>query len=121
MAAFLATYIRGWGWARANPAAARDALRRFYTQGGVEISDRGVEQEFSARPTYTLAQQLAAMDRAAHPSEADRALGAIAAFMVEVGTMPRAPEAKAFVTDEYLKMVAADPKLRAFATEFDKP
>jgi hypothetical protein len=27
---------------------------------------------------------------------------------------------KTFVTDEYMKMVAADPKLNAFATEVDK-
>ena len=39
---------------------------------------------------------------------------------VEVGTLPQAPDPKKFVTDEYLKMVAADPKLKAFATEFDK-
>jgi hypothetical protein len=50
----------------------------------------------------------------------DKWLGEIAKFMVEVGTLPQAPDVKAFVTDEYLRMVAADPKLKAFATEFDK-
>lgn len=119
VAAFLSVYVRAWGWAKAHPAEARDALKRFYTQGGVEISDRGVEQEFTLRPTYTLGEQLALMDRSANPSTVDRSLGGIAAFMVEVGTFPRAPEAKSFVTDEYMRMVAADPKLRAFATEFD--
>jgi NitT/TauT family transport system substrate-binding protein len=39
--------------------------------------------------------------------------------MVEVGTLPRAPDVKGFITDEYLKMVANDPKLKAFATEFN--
>jgi hypothetical protein len=40
--------------------------------------------------------------------------------MVEVGTFPQAPDVKTFVTDEFMKMVAADPKLKAYATEFDK-
>jgi NitT/TauT family transport system substrate-binding protein len=44
----------------------------------------------------------------------------ISAFMTDVGTLPQSPDPKGFITDEYLKRVAADPKLRAFATEFDK-
>jgi hypothetical protein len=31
------------------------------------------------------------------------------------GTFPEAPAASKFITDEYMKMVDADPKLKAFA------
>lgn len=120
VAAFLATYLRAWGWAKANPKEARDALKRFYTQGGVEISDRAVDQEFEQRPTFSLDEQLKVLNRPSGPSEVDQWLGSIASFMVEVGTLPRAPDTKTFVTDEYMKMVASDPKLKAFATEFDR-
>lgn len=119
VAAFLATYLRGWGWAKANPKEAREALKRFYTQGGVEISDNAVEQEFSKRPTFSLDEQLKLMSRANGPSQVDGWLGNIASFMVEVGTLPRAPDPKTFVVDDYMKMVESDPKLKAFATEFD--
>ena len=43
----------------------------------------------------------------------------IGKFMADVGTFPQAPDVKTFVTDDYMKMVAADAKLKAFATEFD--
>ena len=49
-----------------------------------------------------------------------KTFGDIAKFMVSTGTLPKEPDTKSFITDEYMKMVAADPKLKAFATEFDK-
>ncbi|MBM1173564.1 ABC transporter substrate-binding protein [Microvirga arabica] len=119
VAAFLATYLRGWSWAKANPTEAADAMKRFYSQGGVEISDRAIKQEFDLRPTYNLTEQLKSMDRANGASEADKWFGNIASFMAEAGTFPRAPDMKTVITDEYMKMVASDPKLKAFATEFD--
>ena len=86
----------------------------------MEVSDRGIAQEVALRPVYSLAQQLALMDRSKGPSEVDGWMGKIGGFMAEVGTLPRAPDPKTFVVDDYMKMVAADPKLKAFATEFDK-
>jgi NitT/TauT family transport system substrate-binding protein len=60
------------------------------------------------------------LDRSKGPSKVDGWLTDIGKFMAEVGTFPQAPDVKRFVTDDYMKMVAADPKLKAFATEFDK-
>src|SRR5215211_2103888 len=120
VAAYLAVYLRSWGWAKANPKEAREMTKKFYAQGGVEISDRAIEQEFALRPVFLLDEQLKIMNRSGGASEVDKWFGEIGKFMVEVGTLPQAPDVKAFITDEYLKMVAADPKLRAFATEFDK-
>ena len=120
VAAYLAVYLRAWGWAKANLKEAHDMTKKFYAQGGVEISDKAIEQEFALRPVFLLDEQLKIMDRSKGGSDVDKWLGDIAKFMVEVGTLPQAPDVKAFVTDEYMKMVAADPKLKAFATEFDK-
>jgi ABC-type nitrate/sulfonate/bicarbonate transport system substrate-binding protein len=120
VAAYLAVYLRSWGWAKANPKEAREMTKKFYAQGGVEISDQAIEQEFALRPVFLLEEQLKIMDRAGGASDVDKWFGEIANFMVEVGTLPQAPEVKSFVSDEYLKMVAADAKLKAFATEFDK-
>jgi ABC-type nitrate/sulfonate/bicarbonate transport system substrate-binding protein len=121
VAAYLAVYLRSWGWAKSNPKEAREMTKKFYAQGGVDISDAAIEQEFASRPVFLLDEQLRIMDRSSSGgSEVDKWLGEIAKFMVEVGTLPQAPDVKAFVTDEYLRMVAADPKLKAFATEFDK-
>ncbi len=119
VAAYLAVYLRGWGWAKANPKEARAMMKKFYAQGGVDISDSAMDQEFAQRPVFLLDQQLKIMNRAKGASEVDRWLSDIAKFMVDVGTLPQAPDVKAFVTDDYMKMVAADQKLRAFATEFD--
>lgn len=121
VAAYLATYLRAWGWAKANPAETRGMIKAFYGEGGLEISDAGIEKEMALRPVFSLAQQLELMDRSKGASAVDGWMSKIAAFMAEVGTLPRAPDVKTFVTDEYMKMVAADPKLKAFATEFDKP
>ena len=119
VAAYLAVYIRGWGWALKNPKEARAMMKRFYAQGGVEISDKAMDEEFAQRPVFLLDQQLKIMDRSKGASEVDHWLADIGQFMVSAGTFPRAPEVSKFVTDQYLKMVAADPKLKAFATEFD--
>jgi NitT/TauT family transport system substrate-binding protein len=120
VAAYLAVYLRGWGWAKQNPKEARAMMKKFYAQGGVDISDSGMEKEFAERPVFLLDQQLKIMDRSKGASEVDRWLTDIGKFMVDVGTVPQAPDVKTFVTDDYMKMVAADPKLKAFATEFDR-
>ncbi|HZP77746.1 MAG TPA: ABC transporter substrate-binding protein [Pseudolabrys sp.] len=120
VAAYLAVYLRAWSWAKANPKEAKAMTKKFYAQGGVDISDSAIDKEFAQRPVFLLDQQLKIMDRSKGASDVDKWLGDIGKFMVEVGTFPKAPDVKAYITDDYLKMVAADPKLKAFATEFDK-
>jgi hypothetical protein len=36
-------------------------------------------------------------------------------YLRSTGTLAAAPDPKTFITDEFMKRVAADPKLRAFA------
>ena len=120
VAKFLAVYLRGWSWAKANPAEARTLALDFYKQGGLEVSARAMDQEFALRPTFGLDEQLKIMARGADPSTVDGWLGEIGKFITEVGTIPASPDVKSYITDEFMKKVAADPKLKAFATAFDK-
>ena len=120
VAAYLAVYLRTLGWEKSHLDEARAMMKKFYSQGGVDISDNATKKEFSQRPIYLLNDQLKIMDRSKGESQVDQWLGNISKFMVDVGTLPKAPDVKTFVTDEYMKMVASDPKLKAFATEFDK-
>jgi ABC-type nitrate/sulfonate/bicarbonate transport system substrate-binding protein len=120
VAAFLAVYLRGWSWAKANPAEARSLALDFYKQGGLEVTAHAMDEEFRLRPTFSLDEQLHLMDRAKGPSTMDGWFAEISKFLTEVGTVQSAPEANSYITAEFMTRVASDPKLKAFATEFDK-
>lgn len=120
VAKFLAVYLRGWSWAKANPAEARTLGLAFYKQGGLEVTPQAMDQEFALRPTFGLDEQLKLMNRGGAGSTMDGWLSDIGKFLTEVGTVPANPDTKNYVTDDFLKRVAADAKLKAFATEFDK-
>ncbi|MDX2201286.1 MAG: ABC transporter substrate-binding protein [Hyphomicrobiaceae bacterium] len=119
VAKFLAVYLRAWSWAKANPKQARDMLKKFYAQGGVEISDKAVDAEFNLRPVFLLDEQLKIMDRAKGKSDVDNWLGAIGEFMKSVGTVSDAPDTKTFVDPSFMQRVAADAKLKAMAGKSD--
>jgi len=120
VAKFLAVFLRGWSWAKANPAEARSLALDFYKQGGLEASAEAMDKEFALRPTFGLDEQLKLMSRAGGPSTVDGWLNEIGKFLTDVGTVPSNPDPKTYVTGDFMTRVAADPKLRAFATEFDK-
>ena len=120
VAKFLAVFLRGWSWAKANPAEARTLALDFYKQGGLEVSARAMDQEFELRPVFLLDEQLKIMSRASGASTVDGWFSEIGKFLTDVGTIPSNPDPKDYIKDDFLKRVAADPKLRAFATEFDK-
>jgi NitT/TauT family transport system substrate-binding protein len=119
VAAYLAVYLRSLGWEKAHRSLAHAMIKTFYAQGGVDISDQAIDQEFALRPVFLLDQQLKIMNRANGASDVDHWFSNIGNFMVSTGTLPSAPDVKSFITDEYMKMVASDPTLKAFATEFD--
>ena len=115
VAKFLAVYLRAWAWMSANRPEAILMMKKFYEQGGVSISEASMKKEFTTRPTFDLAQQLAHMDRARGNSDVDTWFGQIAIFMRETGAIQTVPPSTDYVTDAYLKRVQADPKLREFA------
>lgn len=115
VAKFLAIYLRGWSWATANRNEAIAMMKKFYEQGGTNISEASMRKEFETRPTFTLAQQLQNMDRARGASTTDGWFGSIGEFMKGTGAIPTVPPSADYITDAFMKRVAADPRLREFA------
>ena len=117
VAKFLAVYLRGWKWASTHKAEAIQMMKKFYEQGGVSISEASMKKEFDTRPTFDLATQLARMDRSRGNSDMDAWFGQIAIFMRGTGAIQTVPQPTDFITDAYMKRVAADAKLREFANK----
>jgi NitT/TauT family transport system substrate-binding protein len=119
VAKYLAIYLRAQQWALGHRKEAIAMMKKFYDQGGVTISEASMEKEFDTRPVYDLAQQLKIMDRSRGASDVDKWFTGIGDFMKANGTFPEAPKPASFITDEYLRMVDRDPKLKAFANRKD--
>ena len=117
VASYLAVYLRAQKWSLANRKEAVAMMKKFYEQGGVTISEAAMNKEFDTRPVFDLAAQLKIMNRAGGASEVDKWLTGIGEFMKANGTFAEAPATKNFVTDEYLRMVDRDPKLKEFANK----
>ncbi len=114
VAAFLAVYVHAWAWAKAHPQDAAAMLEAADEQGGVPLTPFGLTEEFK-RPTFSLEQELALMDARDGPSKLDGWMNAIGAFLKQTGAVANPPAASSYVTDAFMKRVAADPKLSAFA------
>ncbi len=115
VARFLAVYLRAWKWANANRKEAVGMMNKFYAQGGTSISEASLNKEFDTRPTFDLAGQLRIMDRSKGASDVDGWMTKIGDFIKGTGAIPEVPAANTYITDEFMKMVNADPKLREFA------
>ncbi len=115
VAAFLAVISRGLEWQKKNKSETFELMKRWYKQGGVELDDRFLQQEIDIQPNFYLEDQLRAFDRSKGPSDMDQWFAGLGAYLKSTGTLKEAPDTRAFITDEYLKMVRDDPKLRKFA------
>jgi len=115
VAKFLAVYLRTWKWMNAHQPEAIALMKKFYEVGGVTISQASMKAEFDTRPTFDLAAHLKAMDRSKGPSEVDGWFAHISDFMKSTGTLADPPAPSKYVTDEYLRMVDHDPKLKEYA------
>ena len=73
-------------------------MKTFYSQGGVEISDQGMDSEFADRPVFKLDEQMKNMDRSKGKSNVDTWMGNIGEFMKLVGTIPEVPDRRASST-----------------------
>ena len=78
-----------------------------------------MKKEFDTRPVYGLQEHLKIMDRSHGASKVDEWMTQIQEFLKSVGTIQKVQPASEYVTDKYMKMVAADPKLKAFAESAD--
>lgn len=114
-AAYLAVYLRSVAWQKQNRAETIQLMARFYRQGGVTLPEQYLAAEIDTRPTFTLPEQLRLLDRSAGASTADGWFTKLGDYLKAVGTLQAPPEPRSFVTDEYLKRVAGDQRLAAFA------
>ena len=119
VAKFLAVYLRAWKWMNAHRSEAIAMMKKFYELGGVTISEASMRKEFDTRPTFDLAGHLKIMDRATGTSDVDKWLTQIGEFMKSSGSIAEAPATSAYITDEYMRMVDRDPKLKAFANSIN--
>lgn len=119
VAKFLAVYLRAWTWAKAHPKQAHAMTKAFYAQGGVDVSDFGINQEFALRPVFSSAEQVQMMDRSKGPSKVDGWFSNIGAFLLQVGTIQSNPDPKTYIDDSYMKRLAGDKKLNAYANTAD--
>ena len=117
VAKFLAVYLRGWRWVKANRQEAIAMIKKFNELGGVNISEASIIKDIDSRPVYDLAGQLRIMSRAGGDSEVDGWFGRIGEFVRSGGAIAKAPIPKDYITDEYLKIIDRDPKLKEFANK----
>lgn len=114
-ARFLAVFLRGVSWIKANRAEAVKLMDKYYKADGVTLPEKAHNAEIDRRPMYTLEEQLKMFDRASGASTVDGWFKGLGAFIQSVGTVQAAPDTKSFLIDDTLKRVMADEKLRNFA------
>ena len=116
VARFLSVYLRAVSYQKAHRAEFIAALHKFFESNGIKLKDAYLENEIE-RPIFPLNEQLKLMSRANGKSTADGAFEALAGYLKSVGTISEVPDPKAYITDEYLKMVDQSPTLKAFANK----
>ncbi len=114
-AKFLAVFLRGVTWIRANKAEAVTLMDKYYKGDGVTLTSVAHTAEIDRRPMYNLEEQIKLFDRSAGESTVDGWFKNLAEFTKSVGTIQAVPDGKSYLTDEVLKRIMADPKLRDFA------
>ena len=119
VAKYLAVYLHAQKWILAHQPEAIAMMKKFYEVGGVTISEASMKKEIATRPLYDLQEHLKIMDRSKGPSQVDQWITQIEEFLKSVGTIQSVQDPSSFVTDKYMKMVAADPRLKAFAESSD--
>ena len=115
VAKFLAVFLRGVAWTKANRAEAVKLMDKFYKEGGVTPTEKALNAEIDRRPIFGLEEQIAMFARAGGPSTVDGWFKGLGEFLQSVGTIQTPPDVANYLSDDMLKRVMADPKLRDFA------
>jgi NitT/TauT family transport system substrate-binding protein len=115
----LAVYLHGVKWIHAHPDLAQQAYLDFNHEAGNSITIDDARTEFAIHPMFELKAQLKLMDHAHGSSTAANWFAGIIDFMKRKGSIDQAPDPKVFLTDDYLRLVDKDAKLRQFAETAD--
>jgi len=99
----------------ANAWAAAGQMRA-NERGGVNASEASMQKGFAKRPTLSLDQKLAAIDRAHGVSDVAGWSGQIATYIRGTGAITTTPKkGSEYITDACVRRLKADPELRDFA------
>jgi ABC-type nitrate/sulfonate/bicarbonate transport system substrate-binding protein len=115
--AYLAVYLRAIAWEKAHRDETIKLMKEFYQKTGVNLPDKYLAREIDTRPTFTLEGQLKLFDRSRGASDVDEWFSKLGQYLKSTGTLQEAPDPRKFATDAYLKRVAGDAKLKAFAED----
>jgi ABC-type nitrate/sulfonate/bicarbonate transport system substrate-binding protein len=115
VAAYLAVYLRAVAWEKAHRDETIKLMKEFYQKSGVSLPEKYLAREIDTRPTFTLDAQLKLLDRSGGMSDVDKWFTQLGEYLKSTGTLQEASQPHNFATDAYLKRVASDPKLNAFA------
>ncbi len=115
VAKFVAVYLRAVSWEKKHKSETMAYMKAFYPTGGTNLSDKFIEIDYDKSPIFTLDEQFKLFDRSAGPSIVDKWHDGLAEYLKATGTIAKVPDVNHYITDKFLRMVADDPKLRAFA------
>ncbi len=117
LARFVAVYLRAVAWQRANAAEAAALMGRFAEAGGVALPGAALPALLEANVTFTLDEQLRLFARAGNqPPPLERAFTTLATYLRGARAIRELPNPRDVLGDEVLRRIAADERLRAFAT-----
>lgn len=119
VAKFLAVFLRGVNYIRANNDESVDMMADFYALTGVELPKKFLQREIDTRPMFNLGEQLEIMDKADGASTVEEWFGGLGGYMTSTGTLSEMLEASSFVDPTYMQLVADTPELAAFANRSD--
>lgn len=113
VARYLAVFLRGVEYIRANNDDAVAMMGDFYALTGVELPEEFLRQEIALRPMFTLDEQLEIMGGA--DSTVVEWFNGLGGYMTSTGTLESELDASTFVDPTYMRLVADTPELAAFA------
>jgi ABC-type nitrate/sulfonate/bicarbonate transport system substrate-binding protein len=122
------------GWLRAvefikedgNKNEVLDFMTEFFSDNGVDIPKSSLELDLRLVGLFGLDQQLDLMERKGGgdntpTSRYDIWTNEVGNFMKENGVISEVPDPATYITDEFMKLVNADPMLKNFATGGEMP
>jgi NitT/TauT family transport system substrate-binding protein len=117
LARFVAVYLRGIAWQRANAAEAAALMGRFAEAGGTPLPSAALPPLLEANVNFVLDEQLRLFARTGNqPAPLERAFTTLATYLRNARAIRELPNPREVLSDATLRAIAADERLRTLAT-----
>ena len=113
VARYLAVFLRGVEYIRANNDEAVSMMADFYALTGVELDEKYLQTEIDTRPMFSLDEQIDLMS--GDSPDAVTWFNGLGGYMTSTGTLESELDAASFIDPQYMQLVADTPELAAFA------